>query len=201
MRRAQVFNLSEAELRRGVLEPWTRGTPVQLGDREWDPAESELKILEGPELDTQQLAFGQGWSNALRKSRDVTRELLAATPPSVVVMVDTPEARAAVTPLLERLGLRQEDWSVARTRVLDSAGPPGAQAAVIVLDGAPTPERWFEVGLAVGALGGRAILTALGAATLPGDFTQQAVIRLDATEPNPAQALGERLRQLGLTRP
>ena len=35
-----------------------------------------LRILEGPQLETQDLSFGQGWSNAERASEDVTRAVL-----------------------------------------------------------------------------------------------------------------------------
>ena len=37
---------------------------IEFGDREWEPRESKLTILEGPELEGPDLAFGQGWSNA-----------------------------------------------------------------------------------------------------------------------------------------
>lgn len=47
---AREFNLDEATLRESVLEPWVMGRPVLLGDREWEPEECELRVLEGPEL-------------------------------------------------------------------------------------------------------------------------------------------------------
>ena len=69
------FNLTAEELRRTVLEPWISGRPVLLGDRKWEPEESELRILEGPELSNPELSFGQGWANAERASEDVTAEI------------------------------------------------------------------------------------------------------------------------------
>ena len=69
---ARSFNLNDEELRRTVLDPWLAGRPVLLGDRKWTRDESELKILEGPELSVQDLAFSQGWANAQRVSDDVT---------------------------------------------------------------------------------------------------------------------------------
>ena len=45
---ARSFNLSAEELRQTVLEPWLSRRPVDLGDRKWDPEESELRVLEGP---------------------------------------------------------------------------------------------------------------------------------------------------------
>jgi hypothetical protein len=74
---ARSFNLTEEELRRTVLDPWLSGRPVLLGDRRWTRDESELKIFEGPEMSNQDLAFGQGWANALRASEDVTQAVLA----------------------------------------------------------------------------------------------------------------------------
>jgi hypothetical protein len=198
-RRAHLFNLSEAELSRQLLEPWSHGRPLAIGDREWDPSRSSFRILEGPELAPQELAFGRGWSNAARKSRDVTRELLAPSPTAVAVLAETPQARGAVTSLLDELGLRATDWSAVRARVLDSGGAADVAAAVIVLEGAPRPQDWLEIGLAIGAMRGRAILTQRGEATLPDDLARDGVIRLDVAEPDPSQALAERLRQLGLT--
>ncbi len=73
---ARSFNLSEEELRRTVLGPWLAGRAVLLGDRKWTRDEAELKILEGPELSNQDLAFSQGWSNAERNASDVTQAVL-----------------------------------------------------------------------------------------------------------------------------
>jgi hypothetical protein len=69
---ARSFNLTDEELRRTVLDPWLAGRPVLLGDRKWTRDDAELKILEGPELSIQDLAFSQGWSNAMRSAGDVT---------------------------------------------------------------------------------------------------------------------------------
>jgi hypothetical protein len=76
---ARSFNLTEEELGRTVLDPWLSGRPILLGDRKWSrDDESSLRILEGPELSVQDLAFSQGWSNAQRKSSDVTGAVLDA---------------------------------------------------------------------------------------------------------------------------
>lgn len=97
---ARAFNLTLEELRRTVLESWLTGRPVELGEHEWDPRESSLRILEGPHLDTPELSFGQGWSNAERSSDDVTRRVLEhADPPKLpdafVVEAEVPEATVA----------------------------------------------------------------------------------------------------------
>jgi hypothetical protein len=77
-RHARSFNLTEEELGRTVLDPWLSGRPILLGDRKWkrDDEESRLKILEGPELSIQDLAFSQGWANAERSAADVTVTVL-----------------------------------------------------------------------------------------------------------------------------
>ena len=97
---ARAFNLNLDELRRTVLEPWLTGRRVELGEREWDPRESSLKILEGPHLDTPDLSFGQGWANAERSAEDVTRRVLDKTelpklPDAFLVEAELPEATVA----------------------------------------------------------------------------------------------------------
>jgi hypothetical protein len=75
-RHARSFNLTEEELRRTVLEPWLAGRAVLLGDRRWTRDDTTLKVLEGPELSNQDLAFSQGWANAERSAADVTATVL-----------------------------------------------------------------------------------------------------------------------------
>jgi hypothetical protein len=97
---ARAFNLNLEELRRQILEPWLTDRPVELGEREWEPRESSLRILEGRHLDTPDLSFGQGWSNAERSAEDVTRRVLeTAEPPKLpdafIVEAELPEATVA----------------------------------------------------------------------------------------------------------
>jgi hypothetical protein len=97
---ARAFNLSLEELRRTVLESWLTGRTVELGEQAWDPRESSLRILEGPHLDTPDLSFGQGWSNAERASEDVTRRVLETTEQprladAFIVEAELPEATVA----------------------------------------------------------------------------------------------------------
>jgi hypothetical protein len=81
---ARSFNLTAEELGRTVLDPWLSGRPILLGDRKWTrDDEAKLRILEGPELSVQDLAFSQGWANAQRSSTDVT----------VTVLEDATESR------------------------------------------------------------------------------------------------------------
>jgi hypothetical protein len=75
---ACAFNLGEAELS-AILEPWSRGQPVELGERRWNPLESRLTVIEGPHLATQDLSMGRGWRAAERRGEDVTARMLART--------------------------------------------------------------------------------------------------------------------------
>jgi hypothetical protein len=97
---ARAFNLSLEELRKTILEPWMTGRPVDLGEHEWLPQECSLTILEGRHLDTPDLSFGQGWSNAERASENVTRRVLTQTKPpklpdAFIVETELPEATVA----------------------------------------------------------------------------------------------------------
>jgi hypothetical protein len=97
---ARSFNLTEEELGRTVLDPWLSGRPVLLGDRKWTrDDDSRLRILEGPELSVQDLAFSRGWANAQRSSSDVTAMVLEAAaegrraqrgPAAIVIHSDSP---------------------------------------------------------------------------------------------------------------
>jgi hypothetical protein len=97
---ARSFNLTEEELGRTVLDPWLSGRPILLGDRKWTrDDDSRLRILEGPELSMQDLAFSRGWSNAERVSTEVTASVLEAAtegrraqrgPAAIVIKTDSP---------------------------------------------------------------------------------------------------------------
>jgi hypothetical protein len=75
---ARLFNLGGEEVRQKVLEPWLSRRTFEMADRKWEPEESELRVLEGPELSNPELSFGQGWANAERASEDVTQRVLGA---------------------------------------------------------------------------------------------------------------------------
>jgi hypothetical protein len=205
-RRAWAFNLDAEKLRRTVVEPWYHGRPVELGDREWDPGASTLRILEGPELGAPDLAMGQGWHNAERSARDVTAQVLdraATAAATVAVLAETPSGQLLVSELLQQLGVRTVDWTVLRARILAAAtvvaGPrlEGSEvvAAILVIEsGSPTRAWLFEAGLALGALGGRAIVAQIGDKPTPGEVRDLGVIRLNPEQPASLHALAERLR-------
>jgi len=195
---ARAFNLEADDLRERILVPYLNERRIELGDQVWRPEDSKLTILEGPHLEGPDLAFGGGWGNALRRSNDVTEGAFAtvrtslggegtfAPPPApasqdvAVLAAPTPAAADAARRLVTELGVETLDWAAARARLLArsavvgaATADPGVGAVIVVLDGAPGPELALDVGLALGALGGRAIVTAVGgvaelAALLPG---------------------------------
>ncbi|MFZ1156054.1 MAG: hypothetical protein WAN93_14245 [Solirubrobacteraceae bacterium] len=71
------FNLTEQELQAMVLDAWAQGEWIELGERQWNPHQAHLKVLEGPQLPVEQLSMGRGWRNAARQGQDVTERLLA----------------------------------------------------------------------------------------------------------------------------
>ena len=134
IKHARSFNFSREQLMAEVIAPWLEDLPVELGEQEWQPAESKLKILEGPHLDGPDLAFGQGWSNAERASEEVTqRELAAAPPPDLpdafVIEAEQPDAALGKL-LLEGQAATPVAWTEARNRI-DGRDP--AIAAVILV--------------------------------------------------------------------
>jgi hypothetical protein len=134
IKHARSFNFSREQLMAEVIAPWLEDLPVELGEQEWQPAESKLKILEGPHLDGPDLAFGQGWSNAERASEEVTqRELGAAPPPDLpdAFVIETEQPDAALGKLLEgQASASPIAWTEARNRI-DGRDP--AIAAVILV--------------------------------------------------------------------
>jgi hypothetical protein len=197
--RARAFNLDEGELRSTILEPWIRGRPISLGDKDWEPRECKLTILEGPELADTDLSMGRGWSNAEKTAENVTRRLIDATNPSkpvVAIVGDGEDAVIEVGRMLERLELQAAPWAELRARILNppaTAAGPG-YAAVLVIDGAERSASWlFDAGLARGALGPRAVVAQLGDAAIPAQLAGVDVIRLVPGDEASLRALGDRL--------
>lgn len=173
-RHARLFNLGEDELRRSVLDPWARGAPLAIGGREWERRESSLRILEGPELAASDLAFGQGWNAAERTARDVTAELLGGpAASSVAVLAPDDDAGRPVTALLEELAVPAAPWAPVRERLLAWLAAPAVPVAldvgaVAIVCGSATPDWWlFDAGLALGALGPRAVVLASAGVAVP----------------------------------
>jgi hypothetical protein len=132
---ARLFNVDKTELRSVVLEPWVAGLPFEFGEHEWDPRESRLTVLEGPEMEGPDLAFGQGWSNAQRSAEDVTRPMLEAAEASAPVLVATTITADSLDTALK--GLRSGrlpqpiHWSTAVERI--NGRDPEVTAVILVV--------------------------------------------------------------------
>jgi hypothetical protein len=197
--RARAFNLDEGELRSTIVEPWIRGRPISLGDKDWEPRDCKLIILEGPELADTDLSMGRGWSNAEKGGENVTRRLIDAINPSkpvVAIVGDGEDALIEVGRMLERLELQAAPWAELRARILSppaTASGPG-YAAVLVTDSAEPTASWlFDAGLARGALGPRAVVAQLGDAAIPAQLAGVDVIRLLPGDEASLRVLGDRL--------
>lgn len=188
---AREFNLSEATLRASVLDPWVRGGPVSLGDREWEPAECDLRVLEGPELGPPDLAFGRGWGAAERSGRDVARALIggaAREASRVAVLAETDASRAWIAESLRELGLDSVAWSTALLAGGDESRPV---AVVLAVESTEPGREWlYEAGSAVGALGGRAVVVRLAPGASPPELAALETIETgDELGPRLAAAL------------
>ncbi len=199
--RARAFNLDEGKLRGEILDPWTRGRRIALGDKDWEPRDCKLIILEGPELAETDLSMGRGWSNAERSSENVTRRLVnaAASPRLVVaVLAEGPSAESEIGHILERLQLQMAPWTELRSRILGmpppAAGGPAYAAVLVVESATPSASWFFDAGLARGALGTRAVVAQLGDASIPAQLARIEVVRLEPDDEASVRALGERLR-------
>jgi hypothetical protein len=197
-RRARAFNLDEEKLRSTILDPWMRGRVIVLGDKDWEPRDCKLVILEGPELPDTDLSMGRGWSNAEKSAENVTRKLVveAATPRlAVAVVAESPPGETALTGMLDQLELERLAWAELRARILLGPGAPSgsAYAAVLVIDGEPSASWLFDAGLALGALGSRAVLVQLGDGGIPAQLSGLDLLRLRPGDQGSLRALGDRL--------
>jgi hypothetical protein len=198
--RARAFNLDQAKLRTAILQPWVHNRLIRLGEKDWEPRESSLIILEGPELESTDLAMGRGWSNAEKNSENVTRRLVdeaagASIRPLVAVLAEQGSRRAEVEQTLARLGLRTAPWRELRAQILGARprdGGPG-YAAVLVVDGQPSAAWYFDAGLARGALGGRAVIAQVGSAPIPAELSGVDLMRFDVEDEVSVEALADRL--------
>jgi hypothetical protein len=136
---ARAFNLSDAVVQRSIVDAWLDKRPIELGDRKWVPEESELRILEGPELSNPELNFGQGWSNAERRSEFVTKRLLdeavqarrEGTAGPAAIVIETDSAIQTLAGLVS--GQRSESVSLDEVKRRLNDGDPSVAAVVLVV--------------------------------------------------------------------
>ena len=133
-RQARVFNLSREDVMAKVVQPWLADLIIEMGEREWKPSESSLRLLEGRRMENADLSFGQGWANAERTCEDVTQATLAEAPPrptpdAFVIETETPEAVTAA--LVSGSDGRAIPWSEAQERI-DGRDPEIAAVILVV---------------------------------------------------------------------
>jgi len=75
-KRVHRYNMSGQEIG-AVLLPWVQDQVIELGEQQWKPYESEITVLEGPELPSGEISPGRGWRRAEKEGRDVTEQVLA----------------------------------------------------------------------------------------------------------------------------
>ena len=198
--RAQAFNLDEARLRATILDPWMRGARVHLGEKEFEPRDSRLVVLEGPELPDVDLSIGRGWSNAEKVSENVTRRLIeeasAPSKPVVAILAESEDALLDLGRMLERLQLEVAPWEELRSRILSPPAErsgPGYAAVLAVGAAEPSPAWLFDAGLARGALGRRAVVVQLDDGAIPPQLAGIDVLRLVRDDETSLKALERRL--------
>jgi hypothetical protein len=136
---ARAFNLSEDVVQRSIVDPWIDKRPIELGDRKWRPEESELRILEGPELSNPELSFGNGWSNAERSGEFVTKRLLdeavqarrEGTAGPAAIVIETDSAVQTLAGLVSGKQSESVDLETVKARL--NGGDPTVAAVILVV--------------------------------------------------------------------
>jgi hypothetical protein len=200
---ARAFNLTEEAVRHTVVDSWLRNEVVLMGDRKWKPSESDLKILEGPKMTSPDLAMGQGWTNAERVCADVTAKFLRPAPAvlSAAVLATSAETHDALVARIAALGVDAIQWAEARSQLVAGSsasygrGSEPAMAALLACDvNDPGEAFMFDCGLALGALGARAIVVQVGDTRLPPELGGFGYANFDPANPERSELLAERLR-------
>ncbi len=106
------FNLTREQLDTRILVPWLAGESIELDGRGYLPEKAKLKVIEGPELRTDEIGMGRGWANAARAGEDITERLLAevravAAPSAQDVLLEEFKAAVLAACAGRRLPLRE----------------------------------------------------------------------------------------------
>jgi hypothetical protein len=136
---ARAFNLSEAVVQRSIVDPWINDREIELGDHKWLPKESELRILEGPELSNPELSFGNGWANAERGGEFVTKRLIdeavqarrEGTAGPAAIVIETDSAVQTLAGLVSGKQTQSVDLDSVRARI--DGGDPDIAAVILVV--------------------------------------------------------------------
>ena len=116
---ARAFNLTAEELQARVLEPWRVGQRIHLQDRSWDPQRARLTVIEGPDLEVEEIGLGRGWASAMRSGSEVTAAILAQPEAESETLKADIGARCASGPLslVEVVGCSGSEGMRASTRL------------------------------------------------------------------------------------
>jgi hypothetical protein len=140
---ARVFNIGEDELQQ-ILGLWVSGQTFELGEQDWEPGESKLTILEGRTLSGPDLSFGQGWSNALRSAKDVTRQILESAETSLplptIYAVEADSLDDGVAEMAAGSEPVEIEWPAARARI-DGRDSSVAAVILVLRPSEPGPPR------------------------------------------------------------
>jgi hypothetical protein len=132
---ARALNIDERDLRKAVLEPWVTGLPLVLGDRDWEPRDSRLTILEGPAVPPPTAGDDGGWATALRTAEDVTRPMIevaeAGAPAQTAMVIEADSVEAGLQDLYAGQRPRQIPWVDAVERI--EGRDAGVAAVILVL--------------------------------------------------------------------
>jgi hypothetical protein len=132
--RARVLNVEEADMRKDVLDFWVAGLPFKFRGRDWQPRESRLTILEGPEIESGS-ETDEAWQKALRAADDVTRQMLetaeASAPPRIAVVVEADSVETALRDLRSGRAPEQIPWAAAVERI--GSHDPNVTALILVV--------------------------------------------------------------------
>jgi hypothetical protein len=72
------FNLTAADVS-SFAELWLRGDWLTVGERQWNPRQAKLTIIEAPQVESAQLSMGRGWRHVERTGQEVTHRVIAET--------------------------------------------------------------------------------------------------------------------------
>lgn len=71
------FNLTAADIS-SFAELWLRGDWLTVGERQWNPRQAKLTVIEAPQVEGAQLSMGRGWRHVERTGQEVTQRVIAA---------------------------------------------------------------------------------------------------------------------------
>jgi len=74
---ASAFNLSQDDVRARFVTPMVTDRVFDFAEKQWNPRETQLTVIEGRQLRPDELGLGRGWPNAKRIGTEVTDQFLS----------------------------------------------------------------------------------------------------------------------------